>query len=101
MQTTLKASYTNHYCKGLIDLLDVLEFRSTNTAYQPVIEALRLIGRYARAGNLTYYPAGKTAPAHRGATGEWADLVYRRDKHGRRPVVRMIYEAATFQALRD
>ena len=80
VQTTLKASYTNHYRRGLIDLLDVLEFRSTNTAHQPVIEALRLIGRYARAGNLTYYPAGEMAPAHRGTTGEWADLVYRPDK---------------------
>ena len=27
VQTTLKASYTNHYRKGLIELLDVLEFR--------------------------------------------------------------------------
>lgn len=101
VQTTLKASYTGHYRKGLIDLLDVLEFRSTNTAHQPVIEALRLIARYARAGNLTYYPAGEIAPAHRGTTGEWADLVYRPDKHGRRRVVRMVYEVATFQALRD
>ncbi len=84
VQTTLKASYTNHYRKGLVDLLDVLEFRSTNTAHQPVIEALKLIARYARAGNLTYYPAGETAPAHRETTGEWADLVYRPDKHGRR-----------------
>ena len=50
VQTTLKASYTNHYRKGLIDLLDVPEFRSTNTAHQPVIEALRLIGRYAEPG---------------------------------------------------
>ena len=98
VQTTLKASYTNHYRKGLIDLLDVLEFRSTNSAHQPVIEALRLIGRYARAGNLTYYPAGETAPAHRGTTGEWADLMYRPDKHGRRRVVRMVYEVATFRA---
>jgi hypothetical protein len=101
VQTTLKASYTGHYRKGLIDLLDVLEFRSTNTAHQPVIEALRLITRYARAGNLTYYPAAETAPAHRGVTGEWADLVYRPDKHGHRRVVRMVYEVATFQALRD
>jgi Domain of unknown function (DUF4158)/Tn3 transposase DDE domain len=101
VQATLKASYTGHYRKGLIDLLGVLEFRSTNTAHQPVIEALKLIARYARAGNLTYYPAGETAPAHRGTTGEWADLVYRPDKHGRRRVVRMVYEVATFQALRD
>jgi hypothetical protein len=28
----------------------VLEFRSTNTAHQPVIEALALIARYAKAG---------------------------------------------------
>ena len=101
VQTTLKASYTNHYRKGLIDLLGVLEFRSTNTAHQPVIQALELIARYARAGNLTYYPAGETVPEHPGTTGEWADLVYRTDKQGRRRVVRMVYEVATFQALRE
>ena len=101
VQTTLKASYTGHYRKGLIDLLDALEFRSTNTAHQPVIDALALIARYARAGNLTYYPAGETAPQHRGTTGDWADLVYRTDKRGRRRVVRMVYEVATFQALRE
>ena len=101
VQTTLRASYTSHYRKGLIDLLDVLEFRSTNTAHQPVIKALDLIARYARAGNLTYYPAGETAPEHRGATGDWADLVFRADKRGHRRVVRMVYEVATFQALRE
>ena len=101
VQTTLKTSYTNHYRKGLIDLLEVLEFRSTNTAHQPVIEALKLITRYAKAGNLTYYPSGEVVPEHRGTTGEWADLVHRTDKQGRRRVVRMVYEVATFQALRD
>jgi hypothetical protein len=50
VQTTLEASYTNHYRKGLIDLLGVLEFRSTNTACQPVIEALQLIARMPRPG---------------------------------------------------
>ena len=101
VQTTLKASYTGHYRTGLIDLLEVLEFRSTNTTHQPVIEALDLISRYARAGNLTYYPAGETAPDHRGTTGDWGDLVYRTDKRGHRRVVRMVYEVATFQALRE
>jgi hypothetical protein len=101
VQTTLRASYTGHYRKGLIDLLDVLEFRSTNTAHQPVIKALDLIARYARAGNLTYYPAGETAPGHRGTAGDWADLIYRTDKRGHRRVVRMVYEVATFQALRE
>jgi hypothetical protein len=101
VQTTLKASYTGHYRAGMIGLLRVLEFRSTNTARQPVIRALELIARYARAGNLTYYPRGETAPEHRGTAGDWADLFYRDDNRGRRRTVRMAYEVATFQALRE
>jgi hypothetical protein len=101
VQTTLRASYTGHYPKGLIELLGVPEFRSTNTAHQPVIEALARIARYARAGRLTYYPAGETAPQHKGTAGDWADLVYRVDGDGRRRTVRMVHEVATFQALRE
>ena len=74
VQTTLKASYTGHYRAGLIELLGVLEFRSTNTARQPVIRALDLIARYARAGNLTYSPAGETAPEHKGTAGSGPTL---------------------------
>ncbi|MEU8804793.1 Tn3 family transposase [Spirillospora sp. NPDC048819] len=101
VQTTLKASYTGHYRKGLIELLEVLEFRSNNSAHRPVIEALELMKRYAKAGNTTYYPLGERAPAHRGTDGQWADLVYRDDTRGRRRVVRMVYEVATLQALRE
>jgi len=99
--TTLKASYTNHYRRGLIRLLGVLAFRSSNTAHQPVIEALALIRRYAEAGNITYYPVGETVPVHRGLGGDWQDVAYRADKRGQPRVVRMVYEVATFQALRD
>jgi hypothetical protein len=51
VQTTLRASYTGHYRRGLIALLEVLEFRSNNSAHRPVIDALGLISRYAKAGN--------------------------------------------------
>ena len=101
VQTTLRSSYTGHYRRGLIALLDVLEFRSNNSAHRPVIDALTLISRYAKAGNLTYYPLGETVPAHRGTTGDWSDLVYRADTRGRQRVTRMVYEVVTFQALRE
>ncbi|MFV2175646.1 hypothetical protein ACFHW2_31645 [Actinomadura sp. LOL_016] len=101
VQTTLRASYTNHYRRGLIALLDTLEIKSNNSAYQPVIEALELVKRYAKAGNTTYYPRGERAPEHRGTAGAWEDLVLKRDKRGRRRVVRMVYEIVTFQALRE
>jgi len=101
VQTTLKASYSNHYRRGLIRLLEVLTFRSSNTQHQPVIEALALIGRHAHDGNTSYYPLGEQVPVHSGTLGDWADLVWRSDRRGRRRVVRMAYEVACFQALRD
>ena len=100
VQTTLKASYTNHYRRGLIRLLDILQFDSS-AQQQPVLEALRFIRRFADAGNITYYPLGEVVPTHRGLRGDWEDVVHREDTRGRRRVVRMVYEVATFQALRD
>ena len=101
VQTTLKASYTSHYRRGLIRLAEVLEFRSSNTTHQPVIEALAFIRRHAGTANITYYPLGETIPTHRGLEGDWEDVAYRHDTRGRRRTVRMVYEVATFQALRD
>lgn len=101
VQTQLKASYTNHYRRGLIELLEVLEFRSNNTAHQPVIDALKLVKRYAKVGNTTYYPIGETAPEHKGTIKDWADLIYRADSRGRQRIARTVYEVATLQTLRD
>jgi hypothetical protein len=100
VQTTLRASYTGHYRRGLIKLLEVLEFCTGSSACQPVIAALALIRRRAAAGSLTYYPAGEHVPVHAGITEDWKPLVYRTDQHGRQRVVRMAYEVVTFQALR-
>jgi TnpA family transposase len=99
VQTTLKASYTNHYRSGLIDLLDVLEFRSVRSDH-PLLAALEVIRRHAKSGTV-YYPLGETVPEHRGVQGDWAALVYRSDQHGNRRVVRQAYEIATFRALRE
>lgn len=101
VKATLRGSYTNHYRAGMIKLLSVLEFRSNNSAHRPVLDALELIGRYAGAANLRYYPPDERVPAHRGLSGDWEELVHQADKRGKRRVVRMVYEVCTFQALRD
>jgi hypothetical protein len=101
VQRKLRASYTNHYRRGLIRLLSVLEFRSNNTAHRPVLDALELISRYARGSKITYYPAGETIPEHAGIDEDWRELAYRTDGRGHERVVRMVYEIATFQALRE
>ena len=99
VRTTLRASYTHHYRRGLIRLLAVLEFCSSNT-HRPVLDALELIARHAAAGS-SYYPADEQVPVHAGLGGDWEPLVWRTDSRGRRRVVRMAYEIATFQALRE
>ncbi|MDX6240057.1 MAG: hypothetical protein QOG10_4877 [Kribbellaceae bacterium] len=100
VQTTLKASYTNHYRRGLIELLEVLEFRSSNTEHRPVLDALELVARH-KDGRATFYPAGEHVPTHKGVLGDWTDLVTRTDSKGRAKVVRSTYEVCTFQALRE
>jgi Domain of unknown function (DUF4158) len=98
--TTYRASYSNHYRRGLIRLLEVLEFRSDNS-HRPVLDAVELVHRYRAATDLTYYPAGETVPVHAGLSGDWAELVYRQDTRGRQRVVRTVYEIRTFEALCD
>lgn len=48
VQTTLNASYTGHYRRGLTEPLDVLEFRSNTATHRPVLDALDLPGFAAR-----------------------------------------------------
>jgi hypothetical protein len=98
--TTYRASYSNHYRRGLIRLLEVLEFRSDNS-HRPVLDAVALVHRYRAATDLTYYPAGETVPVHAGLSGDWAELVYRQDTRGRARVVRTVYEIRAFEALCD
>ncbi len=95
-----KASYTNHYRRGLIRLLGVLEFRSNNTAHQPVIDALALIVRYADHGG-TYYPVGEHVVLDAAVNVDWTELLTKTDSRGRTRVVRGVYEACVFQALRE
>jgi hypothetical protein len=54
-----------------------------------------------RAAGGTYYPSGESIPRHAGLQGDWGELAYTPDKRGRERVVRMIYEIATWEALRD
>lgn len=60
-QRVFKASYTSHYRAGLIQIVEVLEFGSTNTVHAPMVEALALIKRYKAdvPGRARCYAAGE------------------------------------------
>jgi hypothetical protein len=65
VQTMLDASYSNHYRRGLMELLMVLELRWNNAIHRPVLDALDLIRRHADS-RLTYYRAVESVPSHKG-----------------------------------
>src|SRR6266851_5066936 len=102
-QRVFKASYTNHYRTGLIQILEALEFGSTNTVHAPMMAALALIKRYKaeRTNRTQYYAAGESVPIEQIVPAELAELMYRTDKSGRRRILRSVYECGVFQTLRD
>jgi TnpA family transposase len=102
-QRSFKASYTNHYRSGLIQIIEALEFRSANTVHRPVLEALELIKRYKaeHPGNTRYYACGEHVPIDGVIPKDLVELLYKTDKRGRARIQRTVYECGVFQTLRD
>lgn len=72
IQTVMRASYASHYRRMLPPLLSALTFHSNNTAWRPLMEALRLIIHLNREGR-------RFVPASAAPTGsipaKWRDTV--------------------------
>ncbi|MEU0720716.1 Tn3 family transposase [Streptomyces lavendulocolor] len=95
-----KSSYSNHYRRGLMDLLGVLQFCSSNDRHKPVIDALKLIERQ-KDSSTTYLPLGETIPLEGVVRKDWMEFALHTPDKGPRRVIRTVYEACVFQALRD
>ena len=98
VRTVLRSSYSNHYRRMLPPLLAALRFRSNNTAYRPVMDALDLLARYADVdGKARFYAAGDRVPIEGVVPKAWRGAVV--DDAGR--VERIPYELCVLVALRD
>jgi TnpA family transposase len=98
VRKVLRSSYSSYYRRMLPRLLAVLQFRSNNTAHQPVIEALDLLSRYAgRSSSVRSYAADEHVPLAGVVPADWLDAVV--DERGR--VERIPYELCVLRALRD
>jgi cobalamin biosynthesis Mg chelatase CobN len=97
-QRVFKASYTNHYRAGLIQILEALSFGSTNTVHAPMMEALALIKRYKAdfTHRTKYYALGEHVPVERIVPAELQELMYRVDANGRKRILRSVYECGVF-----
>lgn len=98
VRTTLRFSYSSYYRQMLPPLLNTLGFRCNNTAYRPVMDAMKLLKRYADVdGKTRFYDAGDDAPMDGVVRKDWREAVV--DDEGK--VERIPYELCVLVALRD
>ncbi|MER5218253.1 Tn3 family transposase [Streptomyces sp. NPDC002838] len=98
VHTTLRSSYSSYYRQMLPPLLNTLGFRCNNTAYRPVMDAMKLLKKYADVdGETRFYDAGDEVPLDGGVRKDWREAVVG-DKGN---VERIPYELCVLVALRD
>ena len=94
IQTVMRGSYASHYRRMLPKLLSVLRFRSNNSGWRPVLDALHLIVRLGQEKR-------RLAPAALAPTGSiparWKGLVL--DDRGQLNVIS--YELCVLNQLRE
>jgi hypothetical protein len=97
----LRASYSSYYRKVIPELLDALQFRSSNTRHAPVIEAIALMRRYAHRHSVRYYAADETVPLDGIVPADWRPAVALERADGTGRVERIPYELCVLTALRE
>lgn len=95
----IRASYSNHYRRMLPLLLDALEFRSNNQAYQPVIEALDRLKQHR--GSQRQHFCLDEVPIVGIVRDKWREIVIEEDQHGVERINRINYEICVLQTLRE
>lgn len=105
----LRGSYTHHYRRMLGPVLAALRFQCNNTHYRPVMDAVELLARYAKAdvdpeapgkgkkAKVAVYSAKDTVPIEGVVPKAWQDAVT--DSKGR--IERIPYELCVLIALRE
>ena len=99
LRSFIRNSYKSHYRQMVPRLLEVLDFRSNNDAYRPVIRALEVIKQYA-GSKLQTFPVEENVPLDF-VPALWRDAVVEDGADGRPHVNRITYEIAALNALRD
>ncbi|MDJ0575698.1 MAG: Tn3 family transposase [Xenococcaceae cyanobacterium MO_234.B1] len=100
IHTVVRSSYRHHYRRILPKLLSLLEFRSNNDIHQPVIEALKLLKKYANSKQ-RYYDSEEKVPIEGVLKKSWQEILIETDTDGNERINRINYEICVLQALRE
>lgn len=96
----MRASYSHHYRRMVPELLDILDFRSNNDLYKPVVRAIQLVKDYVRSPR-QYYPDHEIIPIKEVVAPKWREFVVEKEDDETEKVNRLNYEVCVLQALRE
>jgi TnpA family transposase len=100
IHTMMRNSYSKHYRRMVPILLRVLDFRTNNTVYQPVIEAIQLLKDYLDSLKI-YYPTDEVVPLDGVVRPLLSPVVVEYNQNGEQRVNRINYEMCVLSSLRD
>lgn len=95
----MRRSYGRHYRRMLSAILETLQFRSNNTEYQPVIEALKMVSKYLTS-KAEFYPLSEEVPLEGVVRENWREVVIVEQGPTNR-IKRLDYELCVLSSLRD
>ena len=97
--STIRRSYSSHYRQIIPDILDLIDFKSNNTDYQPLVQAIQIIKKHIRS-KMHYLPQEEDIPIEGVIPTQLKDIVIE-DKNDELCFNRINYEICVFQSLRD
>ena len=98
--SAIRRSYSSHYRQIIPDILDLIDFKSNNTKYQPLVEAIHVIKRNMRSKSL-YFPEEEDVPIRGVISHQMKEVVIQKEKNKNHRFNRINYEICVFQSLRD
>ncbi|MEM7175181.1 MAG: Tn3 family transposase [Chlamydiota bacterium] len=97
--STIRRSYSSHYRQMIPHILNLIDFKSNNTEYQPLIQAVQIIKKYIDS-KLKYLPQEEAIPFQGVIPNQLQDIVIE-EKNDTLRFNRINYEICVFQSLRD
>ena len=99
VHTLIRSSYSHYYRRMLPFILEALQFRSNNSAHQPVIDALVWLA--AHRDDRHQFVACEDVPIEGVLREQMQDILLEKGPDGTERINRINYEIAVLKALRD
>ncbi|EJR29172.1 Tn3 family transposase [Bacillus mycoides] len=96
----MRSSYSHTYRFAIGELLSMLEFRSNNEKYQPIIKALHIIKQHI-GSRQKYFPVCDAVPIRDVVPPKFQKVILETDTKGELRVNRINYEISVLHSLRD